>query len=182
MIFVTVGVQLPFDRLIRAIDVWAGERARSDIVAQVGASSYRPANIQAKAQFSPDAFRAHVEEATLVVAHAGMGSIITALEMGKPIIVLPRQAALNEHRNDHQLATARYMEEQKLVRVAKSEDDLVRLLDDWQDSVPPESAPPVRIAQYAESELVARLSAFIAESAGAGREKRRSPFMRLFRG
>ena len=175
MIFVTVGVQLPFDRLIRAIDVWAGARARSDVVAQVGASSYRPSNIRAKAQLSPDEFRAHVEEAKLVVAHAGMGSIITALEIGKPIIVLPRQAALNEHRNDHQLATARYMEEQNLVRVAKSEEHLVQLLDDWQDS-----GPPVRIAEYADSELVARLSTFIAEKAGPGRGKRRSSFIRLF--
>lgn len=176
MIFVTVGVQLPFDRLIRAIDEWAGTRARSDVVAQVGVSSYRPANIRAKARLSPDEFRAHVEEAKLVVAHAGMGSIITALEIGKPIIVLPRQAALNEHRNDHQLATARYMEEQNLVRVARSETDLVRLLDDWQ-----ESGPPVRIAEYADSELVARVSAFIAERAGTGLGKRRSPIMRLFR-
>lgn len=176
MIFVTVGVQLPFDRLIRTIDVWAGTRTRSDVVAQVGASAYRPAHIQAKAQFSPDEFRAHVDEAKLVVAHAGMGSIITALEIGKPIIVLPRQAALNEHRNDHQLATARYMEEQNLVQVARSEEHLVRLLDDWQ-----ETSPSIRITEYADTELVARVSAFIAEKAEGGRGKRRSPFMRLFR-
>ncbi len=176
MIFVTVGVQLPFDRLIRAIDAWAGTRARSDVVAQVGASSYRPANIQAKAQFSPDEFRAHVDGAKLVVAHAGMGSIITALEIGKPIIVLPRQAALNEHRNDHQLATARYMEEQNLVRVAKSEEHLVRLLDEWQDS-----GPPARISEYADSELVARVSAFIAERSEIRRGERRSLFKRLTR-
>lgn len=176
MIFVTVGLQLPFDRLIYAIDVWAGTRARSDVVAQVGASSYRPANIHTKDRFSVDEFRAHVAKARLVVAHAGMGSLITALEIGKPIIVLPRQAALKEHRNDHQLATARYMEEHNLARVATSEDDLVRRLDDWQ-----EAGPPLRITEHAGSELVARVSTFIAERAGAGREKRRSPLMRLFR-
>ena len=42
----------------------------------------------------------------VVIAHDEMGSIITALEMGKPIVVMPRRAELGEHRNDHQVAAA----------------------------------------------------------------------------
>ena len=45
--------------------------------------------------------------ADAVVAHAGIGTILGALELGKPTVVMPRRAALGEHRNDHQLATAR---------------------------------------------------------------------------
>ena len=44
--------------------------------------------------------------ADAIIAHAGMGTILTALEMGKPLLVMPRRAELGEHRNDHQLATA----------------------------------------------------------------------------
>ena len=36
MIFVTVGTQLAFDRMIKAVDEWAGARGRTDVFAQVG--------------------------------------------------------------------------------------------------------------------------------------------------
>ena len=86
MIFVTVGVQLPFDRLVRAVDTWAGERMRADVFAQIGPSQYRPQHIEFRAFVEPPEFRRLVEGADAVVAHAGMGSIITALELAKPLI------------------------------------------------------------------------------------------------
>ena len=46
-----------------------------------------------------------MDAAAAIVAHAGMGTILTALETGKRLLVMPRRAALGEHRNDHQLAT-----------------------------------------------------------------------------
>lgn len=36
MIFVTVGHQTPFDRLIRLVDRWAEENMRHDLFAQIG--------------------------------------------------------------------------------------------------------------------------------------------------
>ena len=107
MIFVTVGTQGQFDRLIRTVDEWAGLRGRTDVFAQTGPSDYRPEHIRSKPFIDPTEFRKHVESASLVIAHAGMGSIITALEFGKHIIVMPRRADLGEHRNDHQVATAK---------------------------------------------------------------------------
>ena len=47
------------------------------------------------------------EQASLIISHAGMGSILTALSSAKPVLIMPRRADLNEHRNDHQLATAK---------------------------------------------------------------------------
>ncbi len=45
-IFVTVGTELPFDRLVRAIDHWAGERGRgSEVFAQIGRTQFRPEHI-----------------------------------------------------------------------------------------------------------------------------------------
>ena len=40
MIFVTVGSQLPFDRLVRAVDDWAAGNGGAAAFAQIGASSY----------------------------------------------------------------------------------------------------------------------------------------------
>ena len=37
-----------------------------------------------------------------------MGTIIAALELGKPLLMLPRLAAFRESRNDNQVGTARH--------------------------------------------------------------------------
>lgn len=129
MIFVTVGTQGHFDRLIRTVDEWAGGRGRTDVFAQTGPSNFSPKHIRTKQFIDPAEFRYHVELASLVIAHAGMGSIITALELGKPIMVMPRRASLGEHRNDHQVATAKRFAEQGRIIVALNEKELVDRLD-----------------------------------------------------
>ena len=125
MIFATVGTQVHFDRLIQAVDEWAGTSGRRDVFAQTGPSSYLPKYIEAKPFIDPDEFRARMAAATIVIGHAGMGSILTALEFGKRIIVMPRRSDLGEHRNDHQVATAKYYGSQGRIVVAQDERELI---------------------------------------------------------
>lgn len=153
MIFVTVGVQLPFDRLVRAVDEWASRAGRSDVVAQIGRTAYVPKSLEFFATLQEAEVRRYVDQADLIVAHAGMGSIITALEMGKRIIVLPRRADLGEHRNDHQLATARKMAQHEMITVASNENELMSLLDEVK---PATTATP--LSQHASSELLHAIS------------------------
>jgi UDP-N-acetylglucosamine transferase subunit ALG13 len=129
MIFVTVGTQGAFDRLVRAVDEWAGSQAKSDIFAQIGPSDYRPQHFEAARFLDSAEFRTRIAAAAIVVAHAGIGSIIAALEHGKPIIVMPRRADLREQRNDHQIATARRFAEQGRVIAAFDEAELRDKLD-----------------------------------------------------
>ena len=35
MIFVTVGAQLPFDRLVDTVDAWAGRKGDTEVLAQI---------------------------------------------------------------------------------------------------------------------------------------------------
>ena len=129
MIFATVGSQEPFDRLIRAIDEWAKSRGRSDVFAQIGNSTFRPRHIEFTKFLEPVEFNRVVREATIIVAHAGMGSIISALELGKPIVVMPRRGKLRETRNDHQVATAERFGSHGQVIVAQDQHDFVEKLD-----------------------------------------------------
>ena len=55
-IFVTVGTQLPFDRLIAAIDSWAGKNAQADIFAQVGDGGMHPFNLKSQPRLSMKEF------------------------------------------------------------------------------------------------------------------------------
>jgi UDP-N-acetylglucosamine transferase subunit ALG13 len=105
MIFATVGTQLPFDRLIRALDEWALAHGDTEVCAQIGHGGYTPSHMEWSHDLHPQEFRRRLEACDAIVAHAGMGTIISAVELGKRVIVMPRQAALGEHRNEHQLAT-----------------------------------------------------------------------------
>jgi UDP-N-acetylglucosamine transferase subunit ALG13 len=94
--------------------------------------------------------------AELIVAHAGMGSVLTALRHRRAILVLPRIAARGEHRNDHQLATARWLSTRPGVHVAWDEAELAGRLDGRRSLL---SGPP--IPEHASEALIARLSEFI---------------------
>jgi UDP-N-acetylglucosamine transferase subunit ALG13 len=69
-----------------------------------------------------------MSEADVVVSHAGVGTIATALTLNKPLLVLPRRGAFGEHVNDHQVGTARRYAELGHVLLAETEDDLPRML------------------------------------------------------
>ena len=128
MIFVTVGGQLPFDRLVHTVDRWAANQQRGDVFAQIGESESPPNHIAWQRFLSPPDFQSKAREAQVLIAHAGMGSILTALEFGKPIVVMPRRAHLGEHRNDHQWATVNHLGKHVGVVVAADEGELLEQL------------------------------------------------------
>ena len=160
MIFVTVGTQVPFDRLVAAVDAWAEAQDGRRVFAQIGPTDLRPRHIESRAFIPPEECRKRIRDARLVVAHAGMGTILSALELGTPVLVMPRRAALGEHRNDHQLATARRFAEIGSVSVAFDEVELVRRLDDGERLVGAE-----RISEYASDGLIGALRTFIGDDA-----------------
>ncbi|MEO1008335.1 MAG: glycosyltransferase [Planctomycetota bacterium] len=156
MIFVTVGAQMAFDRLVEAVDEWAGATGRGDVFAQIGPTDLEPRHVPFERFLEPPAFRAKAEAATVIVAHAGMGSILTALTMGTPILVMPRRGDLRETRNDHQVATARRLGEMGRVAVAMDEAELRRRLDAID-----ELADGGRIGAHAEDALLRAIRAEI---------------------
>ncbi len=163
MIFVTVGSSMAFDRLVRAVDEWAGLHGRTDVFAQIGQSDYRPKYIEAVQFMDPPEFRELVRSANLIVAHAGMGSIITALELGKHIVVMPRREHLGETRSDHQVATARHFEQQPNIIVAYDETELPSKIERAErlplvDRTLPEASP----------RLISTVRAFIDETNASG--------------
>jgi UDP-N-acetylglucosamine transferase subunit ALG13 len=121
LIFVTVGSLYPFDRMIRAADEAAARMAPLEFFAQVGDSTYRPQHMKFARLLDRSEFKSLTARARVIVAHAGMGSVITAMELGIPIILVPRRLDLGEHNTDHQLATARWLEDRPSVHVCLDE-------------------------------------------------------------
>ena len=107
MIFLTVGTQFPFDRLVRAVDEVVTQTGFDErIFAQVGTTSYRPRNFEAVPVLEKTLFDSYLLRANGIISHAGMGTIAVALEHKKPLLVMPRLKKYGEVVNDHQLSMA----------------------------------------------------------------------------
>ncbi len=157
MIFLTVGSQMPFDRLVIAVDEWAGENSANDVFGQIGNSQVVPKHIRTAPTLSPPEFRQRIQKADLIVAHAGMGSVLTALEFGKPIVVMPRQGLLHETRNDHQVATAHWLSQKPGIYVADNEQAIPEILN----TALADQISPTSISPYASQSLIKALRDFI---------------------
>ncbi len=157
MIFVTVGSQMPFDRLIRTVDDWAGRRPTPRIFAQIAGGDYVPNHMQWQRFISPAEYRKRVFESEFIIAHAGMGPVITALELGRPLVVMPRRGELGETRDDHQVATATRLAKAGCASVAMNEDELIRQLASL-DSL---TAPGV-VASHASVGLLTAVRDFLS--------------------
>lgn len=130
MIFATTGTQLAFPRLMAALNALAPELGEP-IVAQAGpepgaAEAYR--GLDVRTHLSPEEYERTVAQARVLVAHAGIGTILTARQHNKPLILVPRRHDLGEHRNDHQIATARQVADLEGIHIAWEIADLGPLL------------------------------------------------------
>ncbi|MBC7521608.1 MAG: hypothetical protein H7268_11035 [Sandarakinorhabdus sp.] len=157
-VFVSVGTMMPFDRLVRAMDDWAAANPQVPVEMQIGRGKYEPRHARFVRLMPAAEYRQKVAAARLFVAHAGMGSIIAAIEAGKPLLMLPRLHAEGEHNNDHQLATAANIGIRPGLHVALDAAGLAArasaLLGD-------SGAPPAPIARFADKGFTDRIRAFI---------------------
>jgi UDP-N-acetylglucosamine transferase subunit ALG13 len=130
VILVTIGSVMPFDRLIRVVDQLAPSWPDDKCFAQIGDGKYEPVNMRFSRMLGTREFAEAVKASRLIIAHAGMGSVITAMEANKPIVILPRKMEFEEHTTDHQMATARWLSGRRGVYVAFEEADLSRAVAD----------------------------------------------------
>ncbi|MHC4593982.1 MAG: glycosyltransferase [Planctomycetota bacterium] len=126
MMFLTVGTYpLPYDRLVKATDTAIMEGLiEEEVFAQIGLCSYMPQNMECVGMLQKEAFDSYFEKASAIIAHAGIGSIVMALEYNKPLLVMPRMKRFKEHVNDHQVATAREFERLGHLLAVYCEEDL----------------------------------------------------------
>ena len=108
MIFVTVGTQLPFPRLVREMNRIAGQICEP-VIAQTCDDLAVYQNLIVEPYMNSERYSDVIEQARVVVAHAGIGTVLAARQAQVPVILVPRRANLGEHRNDHQEGTVRQL-------------------------------------------------------------------------
>ncbi|PPK97245.1 UDP-N-acetylglucosamine:LPS N-acetylglucosamine transferase [Kineococcus xinjiangensis] len=104
-IFVTVGTIRPyrFDALVDRVK--AVLPADAEVTWQLGSTRRTDLPGTVLEHVSSEEFDRLAREATTVVTHAGVGSVIRLLELGARPVVVPRRASRGEHVDDHQLET-----------------------------------------------------------------------------
>jgi len=115
MIFVTVGThEQPFDRLLRKMDELV-ERGviQEEVIIQTGFSTYEPKSCTHSKLLPYNQMQENVSKARIVITHGGPASFISALQVGKIPVVVPRKTEFNEHVNDHQVAFAREVSQRR---------------------------------------------------------------------
>lgn len=158
MIFVTVGHQMPFDRMIQAVDRWAHANPDREVFAQIGAGRYKPRHMASESFIMPDDYQRRIVEADLIVAHAGTGTILSALRLRKPLLVMTRLSDLGETRNDHQIPTAKYFVEHGYVLIG-DEHDFAEKMTELESFEPSGS-----VSESAAPELIQRIRRFAMQS------------------
>ena len=112
MIFVTVGTHHQgFDRLAQAADELAGVMDEQ-VVIQRGVMAFVPQNARYFDFCTMQEMADWISQARIVIAQAGAGTIITALQQGKPLVVTPRLKAYGENYTDHQIELATELDRQ----------------------------------------------------------------------
>lgn len=133
MVFVTVGsIHFPFARLVDAAGALEGE-----VVVQHGPAT-PPPGVSRAVEFLPFYEMAeYMRRADVVVTHAGVGSIVLALQHGHVPVVMPRLRRFGETVDDHQVPLAELLAEHGTVVPAFEPADVAGAVA----RVPPRAAP-----------------------------------------
>jgi UDP-N-acetylglucosamine transferase subunit ALG13 len=100
------------------------EEEAGQAVWQIGVSSFQPKAGQAVRVLAPQKFQQLLAQAEVFIGHAGEGSIMETLQMGKLPIVCARQRRYGEHVNDHQQEIAEEMAKRGLVLSVDSAEEV----------------------------------------------------------
>ena len=133
MIFVTVGnATQGFRRLLDAVEFQAqqGILKGEEIVFQSGhTSNFSPVTGRLFPFIPLEEFEKVVQEAEVVICHAGAGTLIHVFRVGKVPVVMPRQKKHGEHVDDHQVELVKELAGQERVIPAYEEDHLASAIE-----------------------------------------------------
>lgn len=132
MIFIAVGTQkFQLNRLLKQIDqlIKDNKITGDNVFAQTGNSDYIPQNYKYAKFLGKEDFEKYIRECSLLITHSGVGTIITGMKYGKPVIVYPRLKKFNEHVDDHQLQIAEAFSKLNYVLMCNENDNLESLID-----------------------------------------------------
>ena len=104
MILVMLGTQKnDFSRLLKEIENCINNGTiQEQVIVQAGSTKYKTNKMQIFDLIAREELDKQKQQASLIITHGGVGSIVGALKMNKKVIAIPRLKKYGEHVNDHQ--------------------------------------------------------------------------------
>lgn len=146
-VVVTLGTmrKFSFRRAVEALLRVLPETVNSDveILWQTGCTDVSGLGIRTHESIPTRDLHSAIADADLVVAHAGVGSAVTALRAGRRPLLLPRQASYHEHIDNHQDMIAGELARRRLV-VTSHPDTLIadHIIEALSGFTSPTNRPP----------------------------------------
>ena len=130
MTLVLLGTQdKPFNRLLdEVLKLIEKGKISDDVVAQIGCTKFSSDKIKTLSFVSREEYAKLIDEADLIISHAGVGTITDCIKKGKKVIVVPRLKKYKEHTNDHQIQITKEFEEKGYVLATYNTKDLERTI------------------------------------------------------
>ena len=132
MILVLLGTQNnSFHRLLEEIEknIEAGN-IEDKVVVQAGFTKYESDKMEIFDMIPQEELNKLLKEADLVITHGGVGSIMSAVKLGKKVIAVPRLKKYGEHVNDHQIEIIDTFKKQGIIIGINNVDELAQALID----------------------------------------------------
>ena len=156
MILVLLGTQNnSFHRLLEEIEKnIENGNIKEEVIVQAGYTKYESEKLKIFDTKPREELDKLIDQASLVITHGGVGSMITANQRGKKVIAVPRLKKYHEHVNDHQIATVKAFKEKGYVLEAEGTQNLAEAISKVKDFEPV-------IYQKKESKIVELVGSFI---------------------
>jgi beta-1,4-N-acetylglucosaminyltransferase len=146
LIFVTVGnATQGFRRLLDRVDALAGEGffAGEEVLIQFGNNpDFRALNCKQEAFLQADRFAEAIKTSSIVISHAGAGTVLHALAVGRMSIVMPRRKRYGELIDDHQLELVQVLATEGRVIPAYEPEDLPHAIGQARTRIVTSLPPP----------------------------------------
>ena len=153
MIFITLGTQsCDFSRCMKMAEEWAIKyNIKEPIIAQTGYTSYKPAGFKCFDFVSENDYQQYIEEAGVVISHAGTGALFSSIKKGKKIIAVARLQKHGEMVDNHQTEIVRKLTEEGLI--LDGTNSIIEAWDKIEDFIPTSCAFENNITKEVEKSL-----------------------------
>ena len=130
MILVLLGTQNnSFHRLLEEVQKCIDEETIKDkVVVQAGSTKFESDDMEIFNLIEQNKFNELIEQANIIITHGGVGSIVTAVKLGKKVIAVPRLRKYGEHVNDHQIQIVETFSKQGFIKGIKDVSELKETL------------------------------------------------------
>lgn len=138
MVLVLLGTQNnSFYRLLEEIQKCIDDGTIKDkVVVQAGSTKFESNNMEIFNLIEQNKFNELIEQANIIITHGGVGSIVTAVKLGKKVIAVPRLKKYGEHVNDHQIQIVETFSKQGFIKGIKDVSELKEALIEVNTFIP----------------------------------------------